>query len=87
MRGTLPFNNVDGEDVAGIYDVEVLEKFRRRGLGSALIQAALRQAKNLGHTIAVLGATGLGSRVYTLVGFTEVCKISFWKYGKMRQLT
>jgi len=24
--------------------------------------------------------------VYARLGFREVCKLSFWKYGKMRQL-
>jgi GNAT superfamily N-acetyltransferase len=77
---------LDGTEVAGIYDVEVTEEFRRRGIGSALIHAALRHGRKLGHTAAVLGATGMGSRVYARLGFRELCKLSFWKYGKMRQL-
>jgi GNAT superfamily N-acetyltransferase len=75
-----------GEGTAGIYDVEVMEKFRGRGIGSALIDSAVRQAKRLGYHAAVLGATGMGSRVYMRLGFREVGKLSFWKYGKMRQL-
>jgi GNAT superfamily N-acetyltransferase len=75
-----------GADVAGIYDVEVLDKFRRRGIGTALVFAAVRHAKELGHSAAVLGATGMGFGVYARVAFREVCKLSFWKYGKMRQL-
>ena len=72
--------------MAGLYDVHVLEEFRRRGIGTALVQAALRQAQRLGHTAAVLGASGMGLSVYARLGFCEVCKLSFWKYGKMRQL-
>ena len=75
-----------GAGVAGIYAVEVMEEFRRRGIGTALVQAALRQAQQLGHATAVLGATGMGMSVYARLGFREVCKLSFWKYGKMRQL-
>ena len=75
-----------GAGVAGIYDVEVMEAFRGRGIGTALVQAALRQAQELGHAAAVLGATGMGLGVYARLGFREVCKLSFWKYGKMRQL-
>ena len=56
------------------------------GIGTALVQAALRQAQQLGHAAAVLGATGMGLGVYARLGFREVCKLSFWKYGKMRQL-
>ena len=75
-----------GAGVAGIYEVEVLEEFRRRGIGTALVQAALQQGQQLGHAAAVLAATGMGLGVYARLGFREVCKLSFWKYGKMRQL-
>ena len=75
-----------GAGVAGIYDVEVMEKYRQRGIGAALVHAALAMARDrLGYLAAVLGATGMGLGVYTRVGFREVCKLSFWKYGKMRQ--
>src|SRR6266550_1472173 len=70
--------------VAGIYNVEVLGKFRRQGIGSALMQAALRQARELGFRVVVLGATGMGHALYTRLKFREVCTLSFWKYGKMR---
>ncbi len=76
-----------GAGVAGIYGVEVLEKFRRRGIGTALVDAALRHARALGHRTSVLAATGMGQCVYARLGFREVCKMSFWKYGKMRQIT
>jgi len=76
-----------GSGVAGIYDVVVLEKFRGRGIGTALVRAALLHAKKLGYRAAVLAATGMGLRIYTRLGFREVCKLSFWKYGKMRQRT
>ena len=73
-----------GAGVGGIYNVEVREKFRRRGLGSALLHAALSQARDIGLRIAVLGATGMGHALYSRFNFREVCKLSFWKYGKMR---
>ena len=64
----------------------MLEEFRRGGIGTALVQAALRQAQRFGHGEAVLAATGMGLGVYARLGFREVCKLSFWEYGKMRQL-
>lgn len=76
----------DGSNVAGLYNVEVVKEFRSRGIGTALVHAAARQARKLGHRTAVLGATGMGQGVYSRVGFREVGKLSFWKYGKMRQL-
>jgi GNAT superfamily N-acetyltransferase len=75
-----------GAGVAGVYDVQVLEEFRRRGIASALVHAALRHAKKLDYRAAVLAATGMGSGVYTRQGFREVGELSFYKYGKMRQL-
>jgi len=75
-----------GAGVAAIYDVNVVEAFRRRGIGTALVHAALQQARRLGHGAGVLAASGMGSSVYARLGFREVCKFSFWKYGKMRQL-
>lgn len=74
-----------GAGVAGIYDVEVLKHTRFRGVGTALVHAALQQAIALGHRYAVLAATGAGFGVYTRLGFREVTRISFWRYGKMRQ--
>jgi hypothetical protein len=53
----------------------------------ALVHAALRLGKKLGYRAAVLGATGMGARVYARAGFREVCKLSFWRYGKVRQVT
>jgi len=75
-----------GAGVAGIYGVTVLEKFRRRGIGTALVHKALTFAReDLSLHAAVLAATGMGQGVYERLGFREVCKLSFWKYGKMRQ--
>jgi GNAT superfamily N-acetyltransferase len=73
--------------VAGIYGVEVLKDFRRRGLGAALVFAALRKARQLRLPAAVLSASGLGLNVYQRLGFREVCRLSFWRFGKMRQRT
>jgi GNAT superfamily N-acetyltransferase len=68
--------------VAGIYNVEVLRPYRRRGIGSLLLHSALQHAKQLGYRIATLGATGMGQCLYEHSGFEEVCKLSFWKYPK-----
>ena len=77
---------ITGAGVAGVFGVNVLENFRGRGIGTALVFAALEHARSLGLSTAVLGATGMGKRIYERLGFREVCKLSFWKYGKMRQL-
>jgi GNAT superfamily N-acetyltransferase len=75
-----------GAGVGGLYGVQVLKEFRGRGIGTALVFFALHQARELGLTAAVLSASGLGQRIYARAGFREVCRLAFWKYGKMRQL-
>jgi GNAT superfamily N-acetyltransferase len=77
---------VSGAGVSGLYGVEVLENWRNRGIGTALVDVAVRKARDLGFSTTVLSATRLGKGVYERVGFEEVCTLSFWKYGKMRQL-
>jgi GNAT superfamily N-acetyltransferase len=75
-----------GAGVAGVRDVEVLESHRSRGIATALVHTALATARDeLKCKAAVLGATGMGMGVYRRLGFREVGKLSFWKYGKMRQ--
>jgi GNAT superfamily N-acetyltransferase len=73
-----------GAGVAGLFDVEVIEEFRGRGVGAALVHAAVLHAKSLGISAAVLAATGLGFGVYERVGFETVGKLSFWRYGKTK---
>jgi len=73
-----------GAGVAGIYDVTVLEEFRRRGIGTALLVASLNHARELGLAIAILGATSMGQGMYARVGFRKICQLSFWRRGKLR---
>jgi len=69
-----------GAGVAGVVDVEVLEGFRGRGIGTALVHHAVQHAKRLGFRVAVLAATGMGVGVYGRVGFQKVGTLSFWRY-------
>jgi len=55
--------------------------------GSWALLAAASERPELFDRIAVLGATGMGHALYSRFNFREVCKLSFWKYGKMRQLS
>jgi len=53
-------------ECAGIYDVDVRPRFRRRGLGTALTLAAIRAAQA---PLVVLNATGDGEALYRALGF------------------
>jgi len=56
-------------NIAGIYAVSALEKFRRKGLGKAATLACIREAKNRNISNAVLYASPMGKFLYESMGF------------------
>jgi GNAT superfamily N-acetyltransferase len=67
-----------GAHHAGVFDVGVLESFRNRGIGRALVRHACEFARCQGAEGAILIATNLGYGVYEHVGFREVARFGFW---------
>ena len=67
--------------VAGLYNVETLAEFRRRGIGAAVSAAALRDARAQGYRVGILGSTDLGRNVYRRLGFEDVCamRVFVWR--------
>lgn len=63
--------NVEAES-AGLYDMGVLPRARRRGYGRALTIAALARARDLGCTSVTLNATTGGELLYRSVGFRSL---------------
>jgi GNAT superfamily N-acetyltransferase len=63
--------NVDGES-AGLYDMGVLPRARRRGYGRALTIAALARARDLSCASVTLNATAEGELLYRSVGFRSL---------------
>ncbi|MDP9237444.1 MAG: GNAT family N-acetyltransferase [Chloroflexota bacterium] len=59
-------------DVTGIYFVSTSPDVRRRGIGAAVTRHAMVEARALGCTTAVLGASAMGYSVYRRLGFEEV---------------
>jgi GNAT superfamily N-acetyltransferase len=74
-----------GSGVAGIYDLGVLESFRRRGVGTALTAALLGRAREAGFHAAVLLASGMGEGVYRRLGFERVATVGHWYYSRALQ--
>jgi GNAT superfamily N-acetyltransferase len=66
--------------VAGVYCVSTIESARRRGIGAAMTLAALREARDLGFTVGVLGSSEMGYPVYRKLGFEEYCRIGLYEW-------
>lgn len=61
-----------GGETAGIYAMSTLTKFRRKGLGTAAIQACLDLAQKRHMKNAVLYASAIGKFLYETIGFQTV---------------
>jgi ribosomal protein S18 acetylase RimI-like enzyme len=57
---------------AGIYDVDVLRPYRRRGLGRSLTLAVCAAAAAAGARVATLNATGEGELLYRALGLRSL---------------
>jgi ribosomal protein S18 acetylase RimI-like enzyme len=66
--------------VAGIYFVCTVERARRRGIGAAVTLAALREAREMGYSLGVLGSSEMGYPVYRGLGFEEYCRIGLYEW-------
>lgn len=59
-------------DVAGIFNIGVTRRRRKKGVGSAVTWESIRAGHELGATTAVLSSSPLGRGVYLRMGFAEV---------------
>jgi GNAT superfamily N-acetyltransferase len=67
-----------GNECAGLNDVDVVDEYRHRGIGAALVDHSCRYAAEHGASSIVLLATGMGERVYARCGFVEVARFGYW---------
>jgi GNAT superfamily N-acetyltransferase len=58
--------------VIGVFNVNVLPAFRRRGLGSAMTMAAVAAGARRGGRLAWLGSTPMSDGLYRRLGFREI---------------
>jgi predicted acetyltransferase len=69
-----------GSGIVGIYFVCTVERARRQGIAAGITLAALREARELGSSIGVLGSSEMGYPVYRRLGFEEYCRIGLYKW-------
>jgi len=67
--------------VAGLYFVATIPEARRHGVGMAVTQAALEEARTLGCDSAILQASPMGAPMYERLGFQECCKLKLYLYS------
>ncbi|MHB1684762.1 MAG: GNAT family N-acetyltransferase [Bacilli bacterium] len=70
-----------GEQAAVVHWIATLPQVRRKGMGTAITLAVLREARARGYSTAVLTASDDGVNIYRRIGFKEYCKISKFKYS------
>jgi GNAT superfamily N-acetyltransferase len=68
---------LDG-DLAGVFDMDVWEPFRRRGFGTGLLHAVCAAARQAGARHAVLNATPEGKLLYESCGFIQIGEGTTW---------
>ena len=71
-----------GAGVVGIYFVFTIERTRRQGIGAGITLAALREARDLGYSVGVLGSSEMGYPVYGGLGFEEYCRIGLYEWRR-----
>ena len=67
-----------GAHGAGIHALTVLDTYQGRGIGSALVEHACRDAREMGSATMGLLASTEGQRLYLRRGFSEVAKFGYW---------
>jgi predicted N-acetyltransferase YhbS len=78
VGGVTLFVPPDLPGVALLNDVGVAQEHRRRGVGSALTDAACTHARSLGCRLVVLNATLEGELLYPHVGFVSLSRGQTW---------
>ena len=66
------------EGLAGLYYVCTKKESRGQGVGTAVTLAPMKEARERGYEVGILGASELGFGVYQRVGFKEYFKLQIY---------
>jgi GNAT superfamily N-acetyltransferase len=72
--------------VAGIYNVTCLPEARGCGIGKAITQAPLLDARTMGYRVAILQASSMGYPVYRRLGFRDYGNLSVYLWENAANL-
>ena len=67
--------------VAGVYCVATIKDHRRKGIGTQITLAPLRDAKSMGFKYGVLQATRAGHPVYSKIGFEDQGNVRMYYFN------
>ena len=74
-------STVAGAGVVGLYQVATLPQARGFGLGTAISQAAMQDARRQGYRQAILHSTPMGLNVYRRLGFEPVTNFDIYLWS------
>jgi GNAT superfamily N-acetyltransferase len=66
--------------VAAVHYVVTAQEFRRQGIGAAMTDMAIREARAAGGQLAVLTASPYGVNIYRKLGFRECCMVGTYTW-------
>lgn len=69
-----------GAGVAGLYGVATLTAYRNHGSATALVQAAMNEARAAGFRTCILHASPMAASLYRRLGFVEYCRLRTYTY-------
>ena len=65
--------------VVCVHHVVTIQAMRRRGIGTAMVVHALREARDRGYQVAVLTSSPDGFHAYEQLGFRTYCSVQrYW---------
>lgn len=76
---------LQSDTIAGVYNIAVIEDFRRRGIGEAMTWETLRSGQQAGCRIGALSSTDMAVPLYEQMGFETVVTFHHFEPADQRE--